>query len=107
MVEAASAARSSFHVLLAASQRFRRVGATTVRWTPPAVVRVRTPFPSKANFVLARFPDSAQVFDALKTRGILVRNLSAMHPLMANTLRISVGIPAEMDALIKALKEIL
>lgn len=66
-----------------------------------------TPFPSNANFVLARFPDSAQVFDALKTRGILVRNLSAMHPLMANTLRISVGIPAEMDALIKALKEIL
>ena len=66
-----------------------------------------TPFPSKANFVLARFPDSALVFDALKTRGILVRNLSAMHPLMANTLRISVGIPAEMDALIKALKEIL
>ena len=66
-----------------------------------------TPFPSKANFVLTRFADAAVVFEGLKARGILVRNLSAMHPLMVNTLRISVGTPAEMDALLKALKEIL
>ena len=65
-----------------------------------------TPFPSKANFVLTRFPDAAAVFEGLKARGILVRNLSAMHPLMANTLRISVGTSAEMDAFLNALKEI-
>ena len=66
-----------------------------------------TPFPSKANFVLARFPDSALVFDALK-RAAFWCNLSAMHPLMANAAArsVSVGIPAEMDAPIKALKEI-
>ena len=62
-----------------------------------------TPFPSVANFVLARFPDAAAVFEGLKARGILVRNLSAMHPLMANTLRISVGKPDEMDQLLAAL----
>ena len=66
-----------------------------------------TPFPSAANFVLARFDDAASVFDALKARGILVRNLSAMHPLMAGTLRISVGTGPEMDALLAALREIL
>jgi histidinol-phosphate aminotransferase len=65
-----------------------------------------TPFPSLANFVLVRFADVNAVFAALKGRGILVRNLSGMHPLMAGTLRISVGTAAQMDALIAALKEI-
>ena len=65
-----------------------------------------TPFPSLANFVLARFPDAGDVFEALKSRGILVRNLSGMHPLMANTLRVSMGTSEQMDALIAALKEI-
>ncbi len=66
-----------------------------------------TVFPSNANFLLVRFPDAAAVFAALKARGILVRNLSALHPLMANTLRISIGTAAEMDALIAALKQTL
>ncbi|MFN3628994.1 MAG: histidinol-phosphate transaminase [Casimicrobiaceae bacterium] len=66
-----------------------------------------TPFPSQANFVLARFPDAERVFSALKTRGILVRNLSATHPLMHNTLRLSVGTPEEVEALIAALGDIL
>jgi histidinol-phosphate aminotransferase len=66
-----------------------------------------TPFPSAANFVLARFPDSAKVFDGLKTRGILVRNLSALHPHMTNTLRLSAGTPPEVEALLVALNEIL
>jgi histidinol-phosphate aminotransferase len=65
-----------------------------------------TAFPSRANFVLARFSDAGAVFEALKSRGILVRNLSAMHPLMTNTLRISIGTAAQMDALIGGLKEI-
>lgn len=65
-----------------------------------------TPFPSAANFVLARFADSAAVFEALKARGILVRNLSALHPLMQNTLRLSAGTPEENSQLIDALREI-
>jgi histidinol-phosphate aminotransferase len=65
-----------------------------------------TPFPSRANFVLVRFVDANAVFVALKARGILVRNLSGMHPLMAGTLRISVGTAAQMDVLIASLKGI-
>jgi histidinol-phosphate aminotransferase len=66
-----------------------------------------TPFVSSANFVLARFKDSAAVFDALKAKGILVRNLSALHPHMENTLRISAGTKVEVDSLLAALKEII
>ena len=62
-----------------------------------------TPFPSEANMVLARFPDAAASFAALKARGILVKNVSAMHPLLHNCLRLTVGSPEETTALIEAL----
>ena len=62
-------------------------------------------FPSDANMVLARMPDAARSFAALKARGILVKNVSALHPLLANCLRLTVGTPDETSQLIKALKE--
>jgi histidinol-phosphate aminotransferase len=62
-------------------------------------------FPSDANMVLARVPDAARSFAALKARGILVKNVSALHPLLANCLRLTVGTPDETGQLIKALKE--
>jgi histidinol-phosphate aminotransferase len=64
-----------------------------------------TPFPSQANMVLARVPDAAKTFAALKARGILVKNVSTLHPLLANCLRLTVGTPDETTALIDALKE--
>jgi len=63
-----------------------------------------TPFPSQANMVLARFPDAAATFAQLKARGVLVKNVSAMHPLLHNCLRLTVGTPEENSALIKALQ---
>ena len=62
-------------------------------------------FPSDANMVLARVPDAARSFAALKAHGILVKNVSAMHPLLVNCLRLTVGTPDENGQLIKALKE--
>ncbi|MFN4115535.1 MAG: histidinol-phosphate transaminase [Inhella sp.] len=62
------------------------------------------PFPSEANMVLARFPDAAEQFARLKSRGILVKNVSAMHPLLVNCLRLTVGTPEETTALIQALQ---
>ncbi len=62
-----------------------------------------TPFPSEANMVLARFPDAAARFTQLKAQGILVKNVSAMHPLLANCLRLTVGTPEENTLLIEAL----
>lgn len=66
--------------------------------------------PSQSNFILARIPPDAgvsaeQVYERLKTSGILVRYFAA--PRLADRLRITVGTPQQNDALTKALQEIL
>ena len=66
-----------------------------------------TPFPSEANMVLVRLPDAAAAFEGLKARGVLVKNVSGLHPLLANCLRLTVGLPEENDQMIAALKGIL
>jgi histidinol-phosphate aminotransferase len=63
-----------------------------------------TAFKSEANMVLTRVPDAQRCFDALKVRGILVKNVSKMHPLLANCLRLTVGTPTETAQLITALQ---
>jgi len=63
-----------------------------------------TPFPSEANMILARVPDAARTFDGLKARGVLIKNVSKMHPLLSNCLRLTVGTAAENDQLLAALK---
>lgn len=70
---------------------------------------VRT-FPSAANFVLADFSAAGGgdvVFNALKQRKILVRNVAPMHPLLTDCLRISVGTPTENAAVLAALNDII
>lgn len=61
-------------------------------------------FPSQANMVLARFPDAAARFEQLRERGILVKAVGAMHPLLADCLRLTVGTPQENQTLIEALQ---
>ena len=56
-----------------------------------------------ANMILVRVPDAARAFAGLRARGVLVKNVSTMHPLLANCLRLTVGTPAENDALLAAL----
>jgi histidinol-phosphate aminotransferase len=63
-----------------------------------------TTFPSEANMILARVPDAAKTFDGLKAHGVLIKNISKMHPLLANCLRLTVGTAAENDQLLAALK---
>ena len=65
------------------------------------------PIKSDANMFLLRVVDAAAVFQGLKQSGILVKNVSTMHPLLANTLRISVGMPEENKRLLGALAQIL
>lgn len=64
-----------------------------------------TRFPSEANFILIRVPDASRTFERLLSRKILVKNTSTAHPLLTNTLRITVGTPAENDAIIAALED--
>jgi histidinol-phosphate aminotransferase len=62
------------------------------------------PFKSDANMILARVPDAAKTFDGLKARGVLVKNVSKMHPLLANCLRLTVGTADENAKLLAALQ---
>ena len=65
------------------------------------------PFPSEGNMVLVRVPDAQRAFDGLKTGGLLVKNVSKMHPLLARCLRLTVGTPAENAQLLRAFPTVL
>ena len=66
-------------------------------------------FASDANMVLLRILGDGEraqpVFDGLKARGVLVKNVSKMHPLLANCLRLTVGTAEENTQLLSALQE--
>ncbi len=62
------------------------------------------PFPSDANMILLRVPDAQKTFDALKLRKVLVKNVSKMHPLLDNCLRLTVGTAEENGKLLAALE---
>jgi histidinol-phosphate aminotransferase len=62
------------------------------------------PFPSEANMILVRVPDARRIFEGMKARGVLVKNVSGLHPLLANCLRITVGTPAENPKTLAALR---
>ncbi|MEH0167868.1 histidinol-phosphate transaminase [Paucibacter sp. JuS9] len=62
-------------------------------------------FPSQGNMVLVRVPDAAAMFDGIKRRGVLVKNVSALHPLLHNCLRLTVGTPEENMVLLTAFTE--
>ncbi len=63
-----------------------------------------TPFPSEANMILVRVPDSKKAFEGMKARGVLVKNIEGLHPLLKNCLRLTVGTPEENTLMIDALK---
>jgi histidinol-phosphate aminotransferase len=62
-----------------------------------------TPFPSEANMILVRVPDAPAVFAGMKANGVLVKNVEALHPLLAGCLRLTVGTPEENARMIHAL----
>ena len=62
-------------------------------------------FPSEANMILVRVPDSQRAFDGMKARGVLVKHIAGLHPLLANCLRLTVGTPEQNDRMMQALKE--
>ncbi|HAJ14634.1 MAG TPA: histidinol-phosphate aminotransferase, partial [Comamonadaceae bacterium] len=57
-----------------------------------------------ANMVLVRVPDANRCFDGMKAQGVLVKNVSKMHPLLGNCLRLTVGTPDENARMMAALQ---
>lgn len=62
-----------------------------------------TPFPSQANMILVRVPDALSSFEGMKRGGVLVKNVSKMHALLHNCLRLTVGTPDENQRMLAAL----
>ena len=65
-------------------------------------------FPSAANFLLIRVPDADAVHEKLLVARVLIKNMSKMHVLLQNCLRITVSTPQEneqfFDAIAAALR---
>lgn len=92
------ALRANVERLIAARERLERELAT---------LPYLRPFPSRANFVLSRVIglDAAELRRRLAhDYGILVRHYSAL--LLRDCIRISAGTPEQIDALLRALREI-
>jgi histidinol-phosphate aminotransferase len=62
-------------------------------------------YPSEANFILFRVARATQVFEGLKQRGVLIKNLNGGHPALADCLRVTVGTPEEDARFIAALQD--
>ena len=65
-----------------------------------------SPWPSQANFILCQLPEGRgkEVFDGLCNRGIFLRYWS--NERLKDSVRASVGLPSETDAVTQALAEL-
>ena len=68
----------------------------------PGFSCIRKVFPSDANFLLVRVDDADKLYDYLLGKGIIVRNRTRV-PGCEGCLRLTVGLPAENEALLQAL----
>ncbi len=60
-------------------------------------------YPSEANFLLFRVPNSRETFLRLLERGVLVRDVSR-YPMLDGCLRVTVGSPEDNEAFLAALR---
>lgn len=63
-----------------------------------------TVFPSSANFITLRVPDAERTCAKLFAERVLIKNLSRMHELLANCIRVTVSTPEENAVFLNALK---
>jgi histidinol-phosphate aminotransferase len=54
--------------------------------------------------VLIRVADAARTFAGMRERKVLVKNVSTMHPLLAQCLRLTVGTAEENACMLAALQ---
>jgi len=62
-------------------------------------------FPSRANFVLFRVKNkqATDVFESIKSQGVLIKNMNATQGMLSQCLRVTVGTPEENNLFVKAL----
>ena len=59
---------------------------------------------SDANMILIRVGDATKTFEGMKAQGVLIKNVSKMHILLANCLRLTVGTADENLRMLSALE---
>lgn len=66
-------------------------------------------YPSDANFILFRVPNgrATALFEALKARQVLIKNMASAGGVLADCLRVTVGRPEENEAFLVALRSAL
>jgi histidinol-phosphate aminotransferase len=99
---AAEFALEHLDVLLAQAARLREDRGTLA--AALAAIPGLAVFPSRANFLLVRVADSAATAAGMRARGVLIKDVGRMHPLLAGCLRLTVGTPAENAAMLDALR---
>ncbi len=62
-------------------------------------------YPSAANFLLLRVARAKEIFEGLKQRGVLIKNLHGSHAMLQDCLRVTVGTPTENEAFLAALQD--
>ena len=62
-------------------------------------------YPSEANFILFGVKQATQVFEGLKQRGVLIKNLNGGHPALVDCLRVTVGTAEENNKFTAALQD--
>ena len=62
-------------------------------------------YPSEANFILFHVAHASKVFEGLKQRGVLIKNLNGGHSALTDCLRVTVGTPEQNELFIRALQE--
>ena len=62
---------------------------------------------SDANFVLVEVADPSAVYSAITQQGVLIKDLSGMHPSLSRCLRVSIGTDSENEAFLAALDQAL
>jgi len=87
--------RQAEQIKLDRAMLYRQLGEITA-------VRV---YPSEANFLLFRVANATEVFNGLKRRGVLIKNLHGGHPMLDDCLRVTVGTPEENERFVTALQE--
>ncbi|MES2317893.1 MAG: histidinol-phosphate transaminase [Pseudomonadota bacterium] len=63
-----------------------------------------TVYPSAANFLLVRVPDAVHACAKLEAEKIMVKNVSRMHEMLSNCIRVTVSTPEENSAFLDAFK---
>lgn len=96
------------HAMLDAQTAAIRTDRASLYSRLSAIGEIRV-FPSEANFILFRAPagQADSLFEGLKSRGVLIRNLNGSSELLHDCLRVTVGTADENGVFLDALRDCL